>query len=154
ISSSPAMLYATLESHAKRFAKEYPDVVPLIRDRMYVDDLILTFESIQPDQLNNLKDRIVDYFSKASMNIRKWRTNVPELDAKWAPDGKESVKVLGHLWSVHDDTLSLSIDIDRHLQLKCITKRVFTSISASVYDPTGLISPFQVQLRLFTRELW
>lgn len=154
-SASPFLLFATLMHLFAVNRERYPDVVPIIEDSMYVDDLIRAFEDVTPEQMNSLRARSVEMFQSASMNLRKFRTNEPTLDASWADkDAKDDVGVLGGNWNVREDTIAPSIKIDAFLTLNRLTKRQFTSFVQSVYNPTGFVAPFCLLLKFALSELW
>ncbi|KAH9401814.1 hypothetical protein TYRP_017224 [Tyrophagus putrescentiae] len=72
-----------------------------------------------PEQIDAIQAAKVAIFSRGSMNVRKWQTNVKELDEKWSPNAAAILKVLGHKWSVILDSISLfrrSSTSDRALQ--------------------------------------
>ncbi|KAH9399765.1 hypothetical protein TYRP_017757 [Tyrophagus putrescentiae] len=104
--------------------------------------------------INENNEPIAYRFTSASMNVRKWRSNNPTLDHLWSPGAPDSSKTLGHHWNIPEDMLSLETNLCIESTNSRITKRIFSSILASVYDPMGLIAPFVVQLRLFLRKLW
>lgn len=153
-SASPFLLYAVMEKHLSNNLEKYPFTVSLIRNNFYVDDLLLAVENLSIEQVEQLKQETVTIFSSASMNVRKWRSNNPTLDHLWSPGAPDSSKTLGHHWNIPEDMLSLETNLCIESTNSRITKRIFSSILASVYDPMGLIAPFVVQLRLFLRKLW
>src|SRR5699024_5243070 len=101
-----------------------------------------------------IHDHTIDMFRTVKMNVRKWRTNRRDLDREWTPDSSSKVKVLGHLWDTESDTLSLSVDLLPHIRPRMITKRIFSSLLARIYDPMGIVLPYVVHLRLFLAKLW
>ncbi|KAH9405998.1 hypothetical protein TYRP_014296 [Tyrophagus putrescentiae] len=125
--------------------QQYPElstVASLIKDRFYVDDLMLSFQQSTPEQIDAIQAATVAIFSRGSMNVRKWRTNVKELDEKWSPNAAAILKVLGHKWSVILDSISLFADLPPQIELSKLTKRLFSSLLARIYDPMGLITPY------------
>jgi len=153
-SASPFLLAAVLNCHLNKFRERFPDVVPQIESNLYVDDLVKAFPAIATTELVQFKGRTEELFQHAGMNIRKWRSNLEEVDRLWAPEGKDTTKVLGHLWNLKTDRLSLNVDIDRLLQMTTLTLRTLSSFVASVYDPLGLVTPYTVLLKLFKNRLW
>ncbi|KAH9399368.1 hypothetical protein TYRP_017779 [Tyrophagus putrescentiae] len=137
--------------------QQYPElstVASLIKDRFYVDDLMLSFQQSTPEQIDAIQAATVAIFRRGSMNVRKWRTNVKELDEKWSPNAAAILKVLGHKWSVILDSISLFADLPPQIELSKLTKRLFSSLLARIYDPMGLITPYIVHLRLLLRKIW
>ena len=75
----------------------------------------------------------------------------------------EESKVLGMTWEAMIDTLkyvSKFANVQEffdHLNIKknlVWTKRLILKLSATVYDPLGLISPYTVKARSILQELW
>ncbi|KAH9402651.1 hypothetical protein TYRP_016184 [Tyrophagus putrescentiae] len=159
-STSPFLLYAVMHkllSEIINNEQQYPElstVASLIKDRFYVDDLMLSFQQSTPEQIDAIQAATVAIFRRGSMNVRKWRTNVKELDEKWSPNAAAILKVLGHKWSVILDSISLFADLPPQIELSKLTKRLFSSLLARIYDPMGLITPYIVHLRLLLRKIW
>ncbi|KAH9402088.1 hypothetical protein TYRP_016662 [Tyrophagus putrescentiae] len=159
-STSPFLLYAVMHkllSEIINNEQQYPElstVASLIKDRFYVDDLMLSFQQSTPEQIDAIQAATVAIFRRGSMNVRKWRTNVKELDEKWSPNAAAILKVLGHKWSVILDSISLFADLPPQIELSKLTKRLFSSLLARIYDPMGLITPYIVHLRILLRKIW
>lgn len=154
-SISPGLLFAVLKHLFDSNRDKYPDVVPIIENRMYVDDVVVAFQDITPSELEAFRARSIEMFKTAGMNLCKFRTNHHQLDLQWAgPSAKPVIKVLGHAWNLPLDKFSPAIDIDRFLTLNSLTKREFTAFVQSVYNPTGIVAPFCLILKLALRELW
>ena len=152
-SASPFLLYAVMTHHFYKWEKEKRETVELIRNRFYVDDLVLALPSTTPEQLTKLRSDTRTIFYDAHMNVRKWRTNYQQVDNIWAPDADPVIKVLGHEWNLQNDTLNLSLVVDRFLTQR-LTKRDYSSFISSVYDPMGLVAPVSLQHRLLLRKIW
>ena len=79
------------------------------------------------------------------MELRKWRgTDFPSDDSA----GK---KVLGVLWDVDDDLLS--VDVSNAVQPDW-TKRNLLQTVASVYDPLGLVAPVVMSGKILLQKAW
>ncbi|KAH9403312.1 hypothetical protein TYRP_015195 [Tyrophagus putrescentiae] len=153
ISRVPAV--HSVQSLVQADESKYPAVVSVVKDRMYVDDVIVAFQDAKPEDLEQFRTQCTALFKEASMNLRKFRTNHQQLDEQWAgPDRAEIAKVLGHAWTVLVDTFAPSIDIGPYQTLVSLTKREFTAFVQSVYNPTGIVAPFNLKLKLALRELW
>lgn len=154
-SASPFLLFATLVHLFTTNSTTFSDVIPVLESRMYVDDLVAAFNDMSADQLEAFRLRTVELFKTAGMNIRKFRTNHPSLDASWADSAsKATVSMLGHAWYLRTDMFGPSIDIDKFLSSVSLTKRSFTSFVQSVYNPTGIVAPFSLQLKFALQKLW
>ena len=103
-------------------------------------------------------------FLDASFNVRKWKTNNPDLQNYFNKMGNQfspaaeiqanvKVKVLVIVWDTKSDHLVFSfgnlIESFNHI---IPTKRNILSLIAKFYDPTGLIQPIIIKLLLLFRE--
>ena len=110
ITSSPFLLRVTINQHLKKFESVYPDIVKMVKQNLYVDDLLGGADNVK--QAINDINQIKEIFKSASMNMRRWISNDPELQTllqeKDEPsgescgllspliaDGNETTKVLG-----------------------------------------------------------
>ena len=103
-------------------------------------------------------------FLDASFDVRKWKTNNPDLqncfnkkENQFSPaseiQANDKVKVLVIVWDTKSDHLVFSfgnlIESFNHI---IPTKRNILSLIAKFYDPTGLIQPIIIKLLLLFRE--
>jgi hypothetical protein len=64
------------------------------------------------------------------------------------------MKVLGNSWNFEDDTLKYSIqDLVVFARLLPVTKRSVLRMSARIFDPLGIITPFSISLKILFQEL-
>ena len=69
-------------------------------------------------------------------------------------DEECETKVLGLSWNFVDDTLRYGIqDLVAFARVLPVTKRSVLKMSASIFDPLGLITPFSVNLKILFQEL-
>ena len=167
---SPFFSNLVLLTHAERFKNEYPIASELIFSKIFVDDLMASLPSVQEAkiavaQINELCD-------KASMKMVKWNSNSKEVLASIDPErrSKESVDFYGTeiLGSDHQvlSTLGLKYDpIADHFMFATpdyspilskprLTKRLFSSGLAKLFDILGLISPVIVYVKILFQTLW
>ena len=80
-------------------------------------------------------------------------TNGPLLAADKASDNA-IVKVLGSLWNTATDQFVFDlVDLDEQAKKLPTTKRSLLKISAKIFDPIGLLSPFTIQWKILFQEL-
>ncbi|XP_035213732.1 uncharacterized protein LOC118187591 [Stegodyphus dumicola] len=115
VRSSPFLLAATIKYHLNRYVDIFPLTSKHLNESLYVDDIIcgqITFQQA----LRTCKES-VDILKEASMDLRKWRTNSPELSKELknlnfnVDQGEEPLdtkliasKVLGLGWDEQTDT--------------------------------------------------
>ena len=64
------------------------------------------------------------------------------------------VKVLGPIWNTDADQFTFDLlDLSQHASLLPTTKRSLLKISAKIFDPLGLLSPFTIQWKVLFQEL-
>ena len=64
------------------------------------------------------------------------------------------VKVLGSIRTTDTDEFTFDlVDLSQHASLLPTTKRSLLRISAKMFDPLGLLSPFTIQLKVLLQEL-
>ncbi|GFU62316.1 integrase catalytic domain-containing protein [Trichonephila clavipes] len=122
VSSSPFLLAATIKHHLKRYVEKFPETCEMLNNSLYVDDLVSGRENVEQAFKTSLES--VDIFKGASMILRKWQTNSPELRDRWKEIGMDigqSVesktqtlapsKILGVAWNPDQDTFTLTLEI-------------------------------------------
>ena len=95
ITSSPFLLGATIEHHLGKFGT---DISRNILRNIYVDNIITGVDSV-PKAIE-FYDSTKEYFKQASMNVREWITNSPEV-LQHIPSQDHAVgtaKILGLPW--------------------------------------------------------
>ena len=128
---------------------------------MYVDDLITWGNN--HEKVKEIKQNSVQLFKKGGFNLHKWNSNVPELESENSNQseltyakqvlnqGSNETKILGLGWNKRNDKLSVVTPTSKKNHQ--LTKRNILSELASVYDPTGLISPAHLIGKILCREI-
>lgn len=95
-------------------------------------------------------------FNDASMNLREWVSNsttvsefIPEKDRS----DVRSTKVLGHIWNIENDTLSLKPTKVSNVPERP-TKRSTLKEIAEVFDSLGLLAPLLIRGKFILQDLW
>ncbi|XP_052762257.1 uncharacterized protein LOC128204895 [Mya arenaria] len=148
--SSPFLLGATIETHLDSY---HSGIGNKIKHDIYVDNLITGTENAEEGKYVYTTAKSI--FKDGAMNLREWVSNSMEVTDIFAPEDKaktENVNILGHVWNVHTDTLSLRpVSFERN---QCTTKRNVLQKLASVFDPLGLVSPVVLTAKLFMQNMW
>ena len=162
-------------TNAELHAKEFPLAADCSKNNLYMDDAIKSLE-LESDCVQLAKE-LIPLYKFADMKIMKFYTNsrltikslpadclsakvhiMEDQDAEY-----ECSKVLGMVWDASTDTLKFvskfktAEDFFLHQKLTKTpvwTKRLILRLSATVYDPTGIICPFTVRSRAILQELW
>ena len=148
---SAFMLNAVLKFHLRKEFASRPELLELILSSLYVDDMVTGTPDIQ--SAIELKESLEVALGKISMELHGWNSNSAELRERWGAMSDDIVKVLGLLWNPVDD--SVAINIERVVEASSCepTKKNLLSLTASVWDPLGLVSPFLVKPKLMFQEI-
>ena len=161
LSPSPFVLEGTTKHHLRWCKKEQPETVIELKQSMYVDDLI--GGGGNTESANKFKENIVKIFNEAGFKLHKRHSSVAELeeekdvsrietDETYAKQqlskGDAKSTILGISSNKQDDQLEVKFS-QRQTE---VTKRGVMQYLASVYDPTGLISPTLVRGKMIFRE--
>ena len=149
LTESPFILEGTLKKHFENYRESFKELIKIIENDRYVDDLVTGRNNLE--EIKEIKQNSVQLFKKRGFNLHKWNSNVPELESENSNQseltyakqvlnqGGNETKILGLEWNKRNDTLSVvTPTFKKNHQLN---KRNILSELASVYDPTGLISP-------------
>ena len=150
--SSPFLLAAVLEkliSEETRIAY----VETAIRNGLFVDN-----SGFASDNVN----KMIEFYKEArrvlnlgNFNLRQWSSNCKEVMELASADrvqcNEVTVKVLGLMWNIQDDMLSLQTDFKWNGKF---TKRACLQFINAVYDPLNCLGPYAIRNRLFVQILW
>lgn len=143
LKASPYLLSFVVKHHLLKFQETQPEIVTVLLNSMYVDDLVASVEN--EDKLEELQNTSIKIFQDMKMNLRKWCSNIQD-------DSKQTTrKVLGLSWDMSADTLSVCFPT---MSQPILTKRQLASFICSIFDPLGFFAPFTVRLKLLLREVW
>ncbi|CAC5396420.1 unnamed protein product [Mytilus coruscus] len=144
-------LCATIESHLNKYNTPTAEQ---IKNNMYVDNLITGANTVT-DALTHYSES-KQIFKDAFMNLREWISNSQSLNDFLLPEDEPKVnqtKVLGHLWNIENDTLSVKHS-QSFINSGNITKRKTLKEISEVFDPLGLFSPILISGKIFLHDLW
>ena len=167
---SPFLSDAVLRQHCAQFHKKDPTKYERaafhLDNRRYVDDLCSGASNAQ--EANAIRKEITSLLQKGNFSIKKWATNdsnflkmIPVDDRapfETEEDGtlvSEPIKVLGLKWIPSSDKIHLKLlSQQEEIEKAHLTKRLIASVTPSIYDPLGLLSPFVMQGKLLLHEAW
>ena len=172
MTSSPFLLNATIKHHLNRYIENEQFVIERLKKDLYVDDLVSGSNCLAQGQ--ELYDKSKAIMLDAGFDLRKWETNHQELRAyitsqedcklDTSPGADETTyskitcnptvektnnsMVLGLEWDTNTDEFVFRFE---DLLGRCLamaqTKRNLLSVSASIYDPLGLIAPITARIK-------
>ena len=147
--SSPFILNYVIQYHLSAHSSDLTS--SLIRDRFYVNNLIITCNN--DVMLSQYVDSIRKLMLEGGLPLREWVSNYPSALDQLSTEERSSsnpVKVLDYSYDVDWDALQLK---QRSLNKEAVTKRQIASTLGSVFDPIGVFNPILMQSKLFIRSL-
>ena len=174
--SSPDISQKALTENAERNMGQYPLAAKAIMDAMYMDDILVSYET-EEECIQSAKELPIvcsiigmHLCKLQSCSIECMKTIPKELHAANVDLDKEEgsifdpTKVLGIIWNPNTDSFhfkSKFSSIQEFLEKQKLvtqfagwTKALILRLSMTVYDPSGLIAPFAVQSRKILQKLW
>ena len=175
---SPAILGAVISLHLEKYHSEYPRVVDLIDQSLYVDDLVSGGANVQEAFEVYKVAKLVMY--RGGFNLRKWNSNsldlldlikkaecefiksnntanvgnLKETSTEVISDETDMCKLLGVYWNNLSDEFTFKFDELMQLFHKLPkTKRSILRLTASLFDPLGFLSPFVITLKVMFQDL-
>ena len=170
LTSSPFLLNATIRHHLSKYIQFERNFIEKFLEDLYGDGTTSDTKSIEEGKEFYVKTKKM--MAEAGFDLRKWKTNSKELQKYF--DNKETpiecnnkivddlsyldtevcseestyARVLGVEWDVESDTFVFRFDkfIDLAKSMSA-TKRNNLKVSASFYDPLGLISPATARVK-------
>ena len=175
VKSSPFLLNATIKHHLSKYLDNEKEIVERVGDDLYVDDLVSGCN--ERSEGKTLYDKSKAIMSEAGFDLRKWTTNDRELNEYIAsmegksnspPPGNDNTyfkvmspsinthhkTVLGMEWDTEKDEFVFRFD---DLLKKCDsitqTKRNLLSVSASIFNSLGFVSPITAKIKTIFQML-
>ena len=173
--------------HIDKYQSEFPELTKQLKSSFYVDDLVAGASDVN-DAVEFYK-RVREVMAAGGMNLRKWKSNSPELmklierlmmpsegqgrlypinptveeeDESYAgtvmghcvPTMEQPSRILGVIWDHTTDSFRFDLThLESYVNLESVTKRVILRLTAKIFDPLGLVSPFVIQLKLLFQSL-
>ncbi|XP_073944620.1 uncharacterized protein [Choristoneura fumiferana] len=160
-SCAPFLAIRTLKQLAQDEKSNYPDIVDIINNDFYMDDL-LTGASDE-EGAAKLQSSISQVMAKGKFEMHKWASNSSEVLKKIPTTAKtkqesvnikmdDTIKALGIKWNSHHDVFELKLEITPSTE--AFTKTSVLSDIARAFDPLGFLGPVIVTAKIFLQKLW
>ena len=160
LTPSPAILNGVIQHHLDIYRKENPDTVKLLLTSLYVDDFLGGSQTKEGGF--KVYQESMKIMKCGGFNLRKWTTNCRTLqDQIHQEEGsisttplEDSVRILGVKWNTQDDYFFFDLsEITKHMHTLPSTKRSLLRVSAKIFDPLGLLSPFSICIKMMFQKL-
>ncbi|XP_072140825.1 uncharacterized protein [Dermacentor andersoni] len=161
VTCSPFLLAATLSHHLKTVQEKFPRTAKILSDNLYVDDLVTGADSVE--EAERIIKESQSILKAAGMNLRKWRSNYPELIASFAATESAQktlpelgpTKILGVEWRPDTDEFVFEMTaLIGFLASRQDTKRFVLQASARIFDPFGFLSAITITAKIMFQSLW
>jgi hypothetical protein len=162
--SAPFLATRCLKKLAEDNLVHHPKAAQVLRDDFYVDDLLSGTATVQ--EAIEVQQELSTQLDTAGFPLRKWASsNSTFLDAipeelretrqTLSLDNEDGVTTLGLQWNPKADELQVRNNNSLvHSNYTMSTKRTILAITASIFDPLGLLSPAIIMYKMFLQQLW
>ncbi|XP_073835838.1 uncharacterized protein [Musca autumnalis] len=153
--SAPYLAVRSLHYAAERFPKDYTVGKSVVTNDFYVDDMVTGADDIA--SLQRIKKEVSEILSFSKFALSKWHSSCPEVTSY--DDGIKEMKLaddvtstLGMTWHSNDDTFQFEFRPSKTYSHN--TKRNILSLTSTLFDPMGLISPIIIRAKILLQRLW
>ncbi|XP_063979920.1 uncharacterized protein LOC135163945 [Diachasmimorpha longicaudata] len=159
LSAAPFLAIRSLHQLAQDHAQKYPVAARILRQDMYVDDLLTGFPT--QEEAREAQCQISQCLQQAGLNIRQWASNdmsllqhlpAADIHKHLHFDNDQTLKALGVFWHSQADAIHYSVK--PIINSTTVTKRIILSHVASLFDPMGLLGPIILLAKSIIQKLW
>ncbi|GBM44467.1 hypothetical protein AVEN_261460-1 [Araneus ventricosus] len=151
ISSSPFLLGATLELHLKNAPDHLKETAQQLMRSFYVDNCVFSVNTKK--ELARFISESQALLSTAKFELRGWEHS-PTEDKIEERQEDLKVPVLGLLWNLPKDTMSLDMKDLMKEDKGPTTKRKILSTVHRIFDPIGFSCPVTLEPKCLLQECW
>ena len=130
-----------------------------VTKRLFVDDM--TCGGANTAEFSRLKHKLINRFKDGHFNMKKWKSNVPELRDEVTPTARvcgqtvpqpqptstninnTKEKVLGVTWNQETNHMGVSFEKVSTMDNKPTQQGILRTVAA-IYDPIGIASPITI----------
>ena len=164
LSSSPFVCTFLLRMHAERYLQDEKlgEAAKQIISQTYMDDILAGHHT--EAGLLDLVQNMRTILESASLPTHKYVSNSTKSLEAFPEDclsKKDTVSVLGTMWSPKEDILTYNLitmatteEDEKTPNSAVATKRVILSTLARIFDPQGLVSPYALLLKILLQTCW
>ena len=155
LTPSAAILNGVIQTHLTRYLLTEPTLSKQLAEGFYVDDFTGGAEAVQEGL--NVYEKAKELMRKGGFNLRKWHTNSADLQQRidylenvtLSETSSTQVKILGMSWDTKEDYFCFEFgDVVLYMQSLPPTRRSVLRLSAKIFDPLGLLSPFVISIKI------
>jgi len=163
--SAPYLATRCLKKLADDNKCHHPRSAQVLSNDFYVDDLLSGTPTLE--EAINLQQELSTLLNTAGFTLRKWASNhsafldtipteLQETQQTLSLDNEDRVTALGLLWNPTTDQLQVKNNTTQvqPIDSTMSTKRKVLAITASIFDPLGLLTPAVIAYKIFLQGLW
>ncbi|XP_061387580.1 uncharacterized protein LOC133322632 [Musca vetustissima] len=155
LSAAPFLAIRSLFLIADKYKNSYPHGSEVLRQDLYVDDVLTGADSIETLALK--RDELIQILKWHGIELAKWNSNhvsltsndVEEIIIKTSDN--DITKTLGMSWKPQQDVFLYRFELP---DVTNPTKRSILSIVSKIYDLLGILSPIVIRCKILLQELW
>jgi hypothetical protein len=144
--------------------QQYPRAAHVLKNNFYVNDLLSGTSTTE--EAIDVQRELSALLQTAGLTLRKWAPNhsafleaipreLQETQPTLSLDNDNGVTTLGLLWNPKTDNLQVRSSLTQKQPTNSeSTKRKVLAITASIFDPLGLLSPAVIAYKIFLQKLW
>ncbi|GBM15133.1 hypothetical protein AVEN_242173-1 [Araneus ventricosus] len=159
-SSAPFLATRCLHQLASDSQNKNPEISSIIRNSIYMDDLMAG--ATYNKEAIALIQKLSETLDARGFHLRKWRSNSQDVlnnlsENLGADESNVEIhpencsKTLGLIWDSSTDSFVFKISFNFESE---ISKRLFLSQSASLFDSLSFLSPCTILIKIFYQQLW
>ncbi|XP_059222740.1 uncharacterized protein LOC131996801 [Stomoxys calcitrans] len=161
VNCAPFLAIRTMLQLADDVQMTHPLASGIIRNSMYVDDVLSGAHSIKA--AIEARDQLITALKSAGFSIRKWTSNSKKIITDLPPDqllnedfleldDSSMAKTLGIRWNARSDSFFFTLSC---LPSPCLyTKREVLSQISKLFDPAGWLAPYIILAKMIMQEIW
>jgi len=157
LTPAPYLALRVLKQLALDEGSNYPAVVSVLNEAIYVDDIL--FGANSPETLIVTCSQLIELLKKGGFRLRKCNSSALLADLSTSITNQtdhllltdDTLKILGLSWTPDNDSFCFVINSSGS---HGSTKRAILSFIARLYDPLGWAPPVVVSAKIMLQELW
>ena len=157
---SPTCANFALKQCAENVKGEFSEeAIKTVKQNFYMDDLIKSID--EEEEGVELVQELCTITDRGRFNLHKFNSNSQRIvdsipvekrakNIKNIIDDREIARALGIKWDLKSDFFTFF----SNKQIHDITKRSILSLTSTIFDPLGFLSPFIVRAKQMIQKLW
>ncbi|XP_046811894.1 uncharacterized protein LOC111689220, partial [Lucilia cuprina] len=161
VNCAPYLAIRTLLQLADDVQSIYPIASRILRNSMYVDDVLAGFHTQQ--ESIKARNELIRALDSAGFSLRKWTSNSKQILVDLPPDhllheeflkleDNSSAKTLGIRWNAVSDNFYFAAN--PFSETDNYTKRQVLSNIAKLFDPAGWLAPCIILAKILMQKIW